>query len=267
MKGDASCDSDMFLRDEPYPFVVDVPTHEDWGEPPLRVKVLVLGAMLLGVGALLFVFPAMVTQFGSDMGLLPAPEHPATYFVHVAPSNFSYVSFGVGQNEELDVKVGSGQQTVDFFLMNEDNFSSWLQGGRSVGQVLPQSALDVKNYSFVLTGAGGSQNYSFVFVSRSASAPTDVLLQIFRVDRSPNLTLTVMPIALAGLGVVLLLFGRGGGGSEKAAEAASEEAPRPTTGLGGWQELLNFGSPKCKYCGADLGEATGFCPSCRRSLG
>ncbi len=232
----------------------------------MRAKVLVLGVILLAVGVLLFVFPGLMSQFGSDLGLLPPAQHPAPYLVRVAPGNFSYLNYAVGPNDEVNVKIATGQQAVDFFLMNQGNFSSWVQGGGGVGQVFPQSALDVKNYSFALTGTGRSENYSLVFVSRSTSSPTDVLVQLVRSDTSLGATFTVTPLALIGFGAVLLVLGRGGGGRRQA-EPERVETPQATPGLGGWQELLGLATPKCKYCGADLGDATGFCPSCKRSLG
>ncbi len=232
----------------------------------MRAKVLVLGVMLLAVGVLLFVFPSFVTQFGSDVGLMPAAGHPTNYLVHVPPGNFSYVNYVVGPNDEVDVKIAAGQQAVDFFLMNQNNFSTWVQGGGKVGQVLPQSELGVKNYSFILTATGRAQDYSLVFMSRSATAPTDVLIQFIRQDTSLSATLSLAPVVLLGLGAVLLLLGRGGGRA-KETEPVKAENTQAATGLGGWQELLGLGGPKCKYCGADLGEATGFCPSCKRSLG
>ncbi len=230
----------------------------------MRPKVLVVGIILVAFAALMVVVPSLLVQFGSDVGITPGSSLPVTYVVRIAPDNYSSVKYSVSQGTELTVKMGSGQQAVDFFLMNPGNFSVWSQGATNSAQVYPQSLLDVRNYTFVLPSADQPRVYYLVFVSRSTTYSADVLLDVFQKDTGAFSTLLPLPIALFLSGAVLTAYGVRGGRKEEPAEV---EAAAPPAGLGGWQELLGMGGPRCKFCGAALQEGASFCPSCKRSQG
>ena len=230
----------------------------------MRPKVLIVGIILVAFGALMVIMPSLLVQFGSDVGFLPGSNPPATYLVRIAPDNYSFVKYSVNQGTELTVKMGSGQQAVDFFLMNPGNFSVWTNGGTSSAQVYPQSLLDVKNYTFVLPSNGQPKVYYLLFVSRSTTYSADVLLNVSQKDTGAFSTLLPLPIGLFLSGAVLAGFGIRGGRKE---EPVEEQTAGPPAGLGGWQELLGLGGPRCRFCGSALEEGVNFCPSCKRSQG
>ena len=208
------------------------------------------------VGGLFVVVPGVFGQEGVGLGLAPGPK-PSQYLVKIAPGNYSYLSYNMRANAELTVTISAGTEAVDFYLMNEGNFSMWNRASSSSSQVYPQSALNVKNYSFDISGPGTAQTYYLVFVSRSASSQTDVLVH-YSLQVAPDSSVAALPTALLGIGVILALAGARFGGKKGGAEVVQAASPPPPT---------DAGRPKCKYCGAELTGDTGFCSSCGRSQG
>ncbi len=233
----------------------------------MRYKIAIPGLVLLILGVVLFVSPGLVGELGSGLGFGPTTTGSTTYFVHVSPGNYSYVDYALNPNEQLAARVTTGQQAIDFFLMNEGNFTAWAGGGTQPNQVYPQSSLNVKNYTFLLPGSDHSQDYFMVFVSRTNASTTDVILRLTLEDTSAVSTFAFAPIALVGAGAILAVLGVGTGRGQGSASEAAGIDEGPPAALSGWGSLLGMAGPKCKYCGAALDEGSSFCPSCKKSQG
>jgi len=226
----------------------------------MKAKVLIPGVIVLVIGVLFLLFPGVAGQLGSGLGLTPNPTQ-SYYLVKVAPGNYSDLTYTLQPTDQLSVTISAGPQAVDFFLMNGGNFSSWVKNATASSQVYPQSAFNVKNYTFGFSGQGRTQTYYLVFVSRSNASSTDVLIQSSVQDASGILT-TVVPGAFIGVGLVVTLVGAKIGGG-KAEEPVKTPSAPPTNARSMWAPA----TPKCKYCGAPLESGARFCRSCGRSLG
>lgn len=227
----------------------------------MKLKILVPGLILLVLGALFLVFPGVAGQLESGLGVAPSPTQ-SYYLVKVAPGNYSDLTYTLQPADQLSVTVSAGPQPVDFFLMNGGNFSTWARNTTAAIQVYPQSAFNVKNYTFGFSGQDGTQTYYLVFVARSNTSSTDVLVQSSVQDSGGSLT-TLVPGVFIGVGAVLALVGaRMGGGRD--GERADDS---PTAPAGKAQPDWSSVTPKCRYCGAPLEGGARFCRSCGRSLG
>jgi hypothetical protein len=227
----------------------------------MKLKIVVPGVILLVVGVLLLAFPGVGGQVESGLGFTSSPA-PSLYLVKVAPGNYSDITYTLQPTDQLSVTISAGPQPVDFFLMNGGNFSTWAKNATASSQVYPQSAFNVKNYTFNFPGQGRTQTYYLVFASRSTTSSTDVLIQSSIQDSSGSLTTTV-PEAFLGVGVVLALVGAKIGGGKV------EEQPKtpPAAAASRVQPALAPGTPTCKYCGARLDGSSKFCRSCGKYLG
>ena len=230
----------------------------------MKLKFLLPGIVLFALGALLVLTPGIFTQLGTEAGIGVSPTHTATYFVHVGQENYSYVQFPLGAGESLTASIASGQQTVDFFLMNEANFTAWAGSGGEPGQVYPQSSLDVKNYTFNIPSSASPRTYVILFVSRSTTSSTDVLIRMSLRATPSDQNSTTLSVALVVVGVAMASYGARSGRRHKPAEPPNSTVSASPS-LGGWGSLLGVGPAKCKYCGTALVEGSSFCPSCRKS--
>ncbi len=232
----------------------------------MKLRFLLPGVALIVVGALPLVAPGLATQIGTTAGIMTSPTQTSTYFAHVNPGNYSFVEYHLAAGFEVTASIASGQQPVDFFLMNGGNFTAWRQSMGQPSQVFPQSSLDVKNRTFAISGSTSTRDFFMVFVSRSTSSPTDVLIRLSLQNTATDPVLTTVPAVFAGVGLIMAVYGvrsskKGGRQEPRAA------APAPAGSVGGWQGLLGTLSPKCKYCGSTLANGSSFCPSCNKSQG
>lgn len=227
----------------------------------MKLKILAPGIILLVLGALILAFPGVAGQLESGLGMAPSPTQ-TNYLIKVAPGNYSDLTYTLHPADQLSATVSAGPQTVDFFLMNGGNFSSWTKNATAAIQVYPESAFNVKNYTFSFSGQGGTQTYYLVFVARSNNSSTDVLVQSSVQDSAGTLT-TLVPGAFIGVGVVLAILGArvGGGKAEDQVDAS------PAASVSKAQSEWASATPKCRYCGAPLEGGARFCRSCGRSLG
>jgi hypothetical protein len=227
----------------------------------MKLKILAPGIILLVVGMLFLAFPGVGGQVESGLGFTSGPT-PSLYLVKVAPGNYSDITYTLQPVDSLSVTISAGPQPVDFFLMNGGNFSTWAKNATSSSQVYPQSAFNVKNYTFNFSGQGKTQTYYLVFASRSTTSSTNVLIQSSVQDSANSLTTTV-PEAFIGVGVVVALVGAkmGGGRAEKPVVTP------PVAAASRVQPALATATPTCKYCGARLDGGSKFCRSCGKYLG
>ena len=229
----------------------------------MNFRLIVTGFLLLIVGVLFFITPSLTAQFNSDLGLSQTSTHSSTYLVQIKPSNYSNILTTVTPNQKLTITMTASPQSVDFFLMSRANFSAWNFRGNAPTQVYPQSTLDVKNHTVVLLGASNPEDYSVVFISRSTTAGTNVLLRLSLEDSGASFS-QVVPIVFALIGAALIAggvrLGRGKRQSESAMRTEPIQSPVP--------ELASFLSPsrmKCRFCGEQLDEGSSFCPYCNKS--
>jgi len=227
----------------------------------MKLKILVPGIIILVVGVLFLAFPGVGGQVESGLGFTSSPT-PSLYLVKVAPGNYSDITYTLQPADQLSVTLSAGPQAVDFFLMNGGNFSTWAKNATTSSQVYPQSAFNVKNYTFNFSGQGRTQTYYLVFESRSTTSSTNVLIQS-SIQDSPNSLATTVPEAFLGVGVVLALVGAkiGGGKAEKPLETS------PAAAANRVKPALASTTPTCKYCGARLDGGSKFCRSCGKYLG
>ena len=222
----------------------------------MKAKILALGIVIIIVGALFALMPGALGQVEAGLGLAPGPTR-SQYLVKIAPENYSYLSYSMGPSAELSVAISAGPQSVDFFLMNEGNFSSWVQAATGYVQVYPQSAFNVKNYSFDISGTGRAQTYYLVFASGPNSSQTNVLVRYSLQDAAFSSGTTV-PEVFFGVGVVVALIGVRAGGKRGETEVSRR---------GGTPSLTDAGGARCRFCGAQLNGDSKFCLSCGKSQG
>ena len=231
----------------------------------MNYRLVVLGALLVAVGALIFVYPGILSN--------SSPSYNRTLLVRVTPANYSYFQANLGPQQTLQATLSSSPEGVDFFLMNSGNFSAWTSRGNPPSDVYSQSRLDAENYSFAVTGTGAPEEYYLVFISRSSDTPTNVLVHLVINQVTPETT--VVPLIFVAFGVALALIGatrRKKDAEVKAHEEESREESQEKGQGGGFLGL--FGGTgvgdssalgKCRYCGAELEDDSAFCPSCGMS--
>jgi hypothetical protein len=227
----------------------------------LNYRLVVLAALLVVIGALIFVYPGILSN--------SSPSYDRTLLVRVAPANYSYFQAKLGPQQSLRATLSSSPEGVDFFLMNSGNFSAWTLRGNPPSDVYSQSKLDAGNYSFAVTGTGAPEDYYLVFISRSSDTPTNVLVHLVVNQVTPEAT--VVPLLFVAFGVALALIGATRRKKDTEVAAHEEESQEESQG-GGFLGL--FGGTgvgdssalrKCRYCGAELGGDSAFCPSCGMS--
>jgi hypothetical protein len=218
----------------------------------MNIRFVVLGALLIVIGGLFLFYPSYFSS--------PSTVYDRTFLVRVAPGNYSYVQATVNPQQTLQATIASGPTSVDFFLMNNDNFSAWTNKGSPPSQVYPQSKFDVQNYSFSIAGTGSSEDYYLLLNSRDLNMSTSVLVHLMLLN-GPGTLETLAPLVFIVLGVVVAVFGAT---RRKKVEEPPPEAEE-NTGGGGLFSLFSGSSPevpKCRFCGAELQVGSKFCPSC-----
>ncbi len=212
----------------------------------------------LAIGILLVVIGLFLINQGSDVlnplaTLLGLTSHstietaviPPT-LITVAPMNFTWLSVHLDANVPVSgsFDVGGGRQ-IDFYVMNQGNFSKWREG-RPSAVVLAQFATSLHNFTFTPRSEG---SYYFVFENQDNSRRR----VLFSLNAARDV-LVVHPVVqylgyiLLAVGVLLTILGVGGGRKvPEVREAATA----------GW---------KCGFCGAENPPDQTFCESCGRSL-
>jgi len=223
----------------------------------MNLRVIVLGVLILAIGVLFFLYPTVMTP----------PVHASDHskLVRVAPGNYSYFQATLSPQQTLTVSISSSPQAVDFFVMNSSEFATWNSRGNPPADVYPQySKLNATNYSFTTSTASKAENLTLVFLSRSLSAPNNVLVHLVIDTQTTFLQANEVPILILVCGIALILFGATR--KDKVVVEPAEEAPSQPSG-GGLAGLLggSFGGRTCRYCGASVEEGAAFCPSCKRS--
>jgi len=221
----------------------------------LNYRFVVLGVLLVAIGALVFTYPGILSS--------SSPTYDHTVLIRIEPGNYSYVQTTLDPQQTLQATISSSPESVDFFLMNSGNFSAWTSRGNPPSEVYPQSRFDAQNYSFGVTGTGAPAEYFLVFTSRSLNMSTNVLVRLVINQAVPEAT--VIPLILVILGVALALIGATRRKKVVEMTAQTEESQE-----GGFLGLFGGtgaedSSAKCRYCGANLEDDSAFCPSCKMS--
>ncbi len=166
----------------------------------MNFRFVILGILVIAIGAVILVFPETLAT--------SPPGGGQTLLVRIAPDNYSYVRETVAPQRTLQVSFGSSAQGVDFFLMNSSSFSDWTSSPTQTGGVYPQSKLNVKNYTFTVTGTGTAAfDYYLVFISRTSGTSTDVLLHVVGGQQADITETLGVPLAFIGVGAIIVAFG------------------------------------------------------------
>jgi hypothetical protein len=225
----------------------------------LEYRLVALGVLLVAIGAFVFASPGILSPSST--------VYDHTLLVRVAPGNYSYVQTALGPQQTLRVALSSSPEGVDFFLMNSSSLSAWTSGKNEPSNVYPQSELDARNYSFVVTATGTSKDYSLVFISRSSNMSTSVLLHLVITQETSITERVIVPLVIVAFGVALALFGATRG-KKAVKEPAQAEEPQGGGLLGLFGATSVESRPvvgTCRRCGAGLEEGALFCPSCGTS--
>ena len=210
----------------------------------------VLGLVLLAIG-IFFAYDS--STLGAGLGALGFSQTQTVVdrnvLVQVSPSKNYTSSIGVPMSPQdtltLSFKTSPGR--VDFFLMNQGNYSLFSAKNGSAYAVYPQSQLNVSLYSLTFNESGYDGILYLVFVSHDVQA--DVLTHL-TVSRAVNsAAVEYLPLGLALVGLVIVAFG------------LFLSSPRPRAAPKSGPNVL-----RCKFCGAPLGSGqSAFCPSCGRA--
>jgi len=180
----------------------------------MRRRILTVGVILLLIGVYLLLRPDVVEALARSFGAVRVIQRDemivAPTLLRVAPSNYSYISeiFSAQKFTEQSftgrISVG-GDQTIDFYVMNRENFTLWLNGQPASISV---SALSVKNYTFTLK-LGRADTYYFVFDNTYSKDRKNVVfsLSLDELVQEVNPTVNYMVLLLLIIAVILVAYG------------------------------------------------------------
>ncbi|MCL5067885.1 MAG: hypothetical protein M1368_05990 [Thaumarchaeota archaeon] len=135
-----------------------------------------IGLIVLVFGIMLSFYPPAFTAFGSITGLSSSKTIQDIHSGVVVKSNsFQDVPVVVTPNDNLSGSFQAGAPGVDFYLMDQGNYSVYRAGGGVFQYELAK--LNVENYTFSFSNSASNQTVYLVFVSiPPATGNTDVLL-------------------------------------------------------------------------------------------
>ncbi|MFB0551155.1 MAG: hypothetical protein ACETVV_01115 [Nitrososphaeria archaeon] len=180
----------------------------------MRRRVLTVGVILLLIAAYLLLSPDMVETLARTFGATRITKSDemlvAPTLLSVTPSNYSYIShmFSMQKFTEQSftgtISVG-GDQSIDFYVMNQGNFTQWL-GGQPAS--ISVSALSAKNYTFTLK-PDRPDTYYFVFDNTYSNDRKNVVFSLLLEEQAQEVDPTVNYLVLLLLVVAVILVAYG----------------------------------------------------------
>lgn len=184
----------------------------------MRRRILTVGVILLLIAVYLLLSPDVVETLARTFGALRTTQRNEPIVKHtllrVAPSNYSYISqiFSTQKFTEQrftgNISVG-GDQSIDFYVMNQGNFTLWLNGQPASVSV---SALSAKNYTFALK-LDRADTYYFVFDNTYSHDGKNVIFSLLLEEQTqevdPTVNYLVVPL-FSVVAVILVVYGATG---------------------------------------------------------
>jgi len=183
----------------------------------MRRRILTVGAILLLVAVYLLLSPDVVETLARTFGAVRTTQRDemivAPTLLRVAPSNYSYISQIFSTQEFTEqhftgkISVG-GDQSIDFYVMNQGNFTLWLNEQPASISV---SALSAKNYTFTLK-LDRADTYYFVFDNSYSHDRKNVVFSLLLEEQTQEIDPTVNYLVLlfSVVAVILVVYGATG---------------------------------------------------------
>jgi hypothetical protein len=218
----------------------------------MRRSALTVGILLIMVGVFLIsqggeVLTPIAEVVGLSSHLRAETPLVAPTLLTVAPMNYTWISIHLDGNVQVTgaFQVGVGRE-IDFYVMDEGNFSNW-QAGRPAAVLL--ATLSTSLHNFTLTPRFAS-SYYFVFENQDNTRHV-VIFTLNLVNEMVVIHPAVeyLPYALVGLGILLSAWGLRSG--RRTPERPEEAAAAPR-----W---------RCRFCGTENPLEQAFCENCGRS--
>ena len=222
-------------------------------------KVMVLaGIVILLIGGYFVYSPSTFGYVASVSGITSSKvTYDQSVALNVKSSNYAFVNITLTPRDNLSAKFEANTPGVNFLLMDSGNFSDFKSGSSSQYYVLPESALNVQNYTFDFSPTAPSQVYYLVFTPAATNASTTVLVHLTVLTNNSVSGSEFVPILLIVLGLALLGVGMNVGKKKKQEKKVKETAPvvipaRATPAA-------------CRFCNATLNPDSPYCPSCGKA--
>jgi len=217
----------------------------------MRRFALTIGIVLIMAGILLMsegveTLVPIADVFGLTSHLKTQTPLMAPTLVATAPMNYTWLSVQLDGGVPITgtFQVGSGGE-IDFYIMDEGNFSSW-QAGYPAAVLLAALSASQDNFTLSPPRAG---SYYFVFENQDMTRR----VVVFTLDLVGETVLIhpaveYLPYGLVTVGILLFALGLRGG---------RKRAPEPSEVVAaGWI---------CRTCGSENPPEQAFCEKCGRS--
>ena len=215
------------------------------------------GVIILLIGAYFVYSPSTYGSVASLSGLSSSKvTYDQSIALEVKGSGYSFVNITLTPRDNLSIKFQANAPGVNFLLMNSGNFSEYRSGGGNSYYVFPESALNVKNYSFDFSPSAPSQVYYLVFTPATANSTTIVLAQLKVLTNNSVSGAEFVPIIIIVLGLAILGVGMNVG-KKKQEKKVIESTPVATP--------VRITPAACRFCNATLNPDSPYCPSCGKS--
>lgn len=188
----------------------------------MRRRVLTIGVILLVITVYLLLSPDLVETLARTFGAIRTTERDkmivAPTLLRVEPSNYSYVSqmLSTERFTELSftgtIGVG-GDQGIDFYIMNQGNFTRWVTGQSALISV---SALSAKNYTFTLR-LTRADTYYFVFDNTYSNDRKNIVFSLLLEEQAQEVDPSANYFVLLLLIVACILVAYGATGPKRKA--------------------------------------------------
>ncbi|HZW55136.1 MAG TPA: zinc ribbon domain-containing protein [Nitrososphaerales archaeon] len=221
----------------------------------MKRAIVVLGVVLIVIGLFFAYETSLLGGTMGAIGLSPTQNIlDRNVLVQISPSNYtSSVRVPLTSQDSLSLSFKTSPAPVDFFLMNQGNYSRFSAGNGSAYAVYPQSQLNVSTYALTFNETSFSGDLFLVFVSHGVS--TDVLMHLTDNRTVPSAVESGIPIVIAIAGILVVGLGLFSGGRKSGARVINT-TPSP--------RMASVG-PKCKFCGASLRQGEVFCHTCGKA--
>ena len=218
----------------------------------LRLVFVILGLILLVVGAYFAYSPSTLKQVSNDLGFSTTQNNvDRTVLVSVSPDNYSSFPVTLSSQETMRATLTSNPRGTDVLIMDQGNYTDFVTRNGSFVGIDPASLVNVSTYTLVFKPTSADGNYYLVFRNPQTSGTTDVLVHL--VVSSPTLSSSyssAIPIIAALVGLLFVAIG-----------VLSRRKTSPNVKA----KSISKGEPVCRYCSTTMKQGEMFCPSCKKS--